>query len=549
MSVKSLCYYAGNATGHTLYSFTIKGGFPAHLRQSRDFAMNQMLLFWAKLGNDIWPLRYHPVICHLIDVAVVTQELWDAVFRTQIRKWLAGRLRLDEESCSRWLAFWSGAHDIGKVAACFQSQGKTERLTSRLKVAGFDFPGGVRPHGDISTKVLAELLEFPDRRMAQNIAVAVGGHHGIFPTNWDEICGVLGNDKWTAARREMLAELARLVGVTGQSPPEPNPTDDQSVWMCLAGLTSVADWIGSNQEFFLPTGCPAVADNSLNLDGYFAEAQDRAKQALKGLGWLKHRNPGNTRSFQELFAAILSGDPRPLQRQMEAIAQQMTTPSLVVVEAPMGEGKTEAAWYVSNIWEQLGGQGAYVALPTMATSNQMFDRVDRFLEANTGKKNLMLLHGKAALNNKFEKLKYAARVYDDEKHPSAVVAEEWFAANKKHGLLAPYGVGTIDQALLAVLQTKHVFVRLFGLAGKCVILDEVHAYDAYTSTLMKRLLAWLAALGCPVVLLSATLPREKRVSLLRAYAGDGAPEPDNVPYPRLTRVTVGECPSVTVSHI
>ena len=107
------------------------------------------------------------------------------------------------------------------------------------------------------------------------------------------------------------------------------------------------------------------------------------------------------------------------------------------------------------------------------------------------------------------------------------MAEGWFAANKKHGLLAPYGVGTIDQVLLAVLQTKHVFVRLFGLAGKCVILDEVHAYDAYMTTLMERLLRWLAALGCPVVLLSATLPRDKRLKLLRAYAGDGLPEPED----------------------
>src|SRR5207248_6281763 len=125
------------------------------------------------------------------------------------------------------------------------------------------------------------------------------------------------------------------------------------------------------------------------------------------------------------------------------------------------------------------------------------------------------------LNPRFERLRYAAWVYDEEKRPSAVVAEEWFARNKKQALLAPFGVGTIDQALLAVLQTRHVFVRLFGLAGKCVVLDEVHAYDAYMTTLMERLLRWLAALGCPVMLLSATLPRDKRVKLLRAYAGDG----------------------------
>ena len=70
---------------------------------------------------------------------------------------------------------------------------------------------------------------------------------------------------------------------------------------------------------------------------------------------------------------------------------------------------------------------------------------------------------------------------------------------------------------MAVLQTKHVFVRLFGLAHKTVIIDEVHAYDAYMSTLLERLLEWLAALGSPVILLSATLPAERRNKLIEAY--------------------------------
>ena len=101
------------------------------------------------------------------------------------------------------------------------------------------------------------------------------------------------------------------------------------------------------------------------------------------------------------------------------------------------------------------------------------------------------------------------------------MADAWFAEDKKQGMLAPYAVGTIDQALLSVLQTKHGFLRLFGLAGKTVVLDEVHAYDAYISVLMVHLLKWLAALGCPVVLLSATLPKAKRGELLEAYAGPG----------------------------
>jgi CRISPR-associated endonuclease/helicase Cas3 len=304
----------------------------------------------------------------------------------------------------------------------------------------------------------------------------------------------------------------------------------------------VADWIGSNQEFFKPIGNLALVDGAFDLADYFTQASRLAAEALEKLGWLGRADRTMQVAFEELFPSIK--EPRLLQTAVAEIVTGMTEPSLLIVEAPMGEGKTEAGWYAASCWDGRGGQGSYVALPTMATSNQMFDRVGKFLEAEAGKKNLMLQHGKAALNDRFEKLKYSAQVYDDEKQPSAVVAEGWFAANKKHGLLAPYGVGTIDQALLAVLQTKHVFVRLFGLAGKCMILDEVHAYDAYMTTLMERLLRWLAAIRCPVVLLSATLPHEKRLRLLRAYAGDTTPEPRTEEYPRLTTVAIGGSPAV-----
>lgn len=519
--------------------------------------MRPFFWFWAKLGTETWPDRYHPVICHLIDVAAVTWELWHKAFRPTLRSWLAERLGLDEDACACWLAFVCGAHDIGKVALCFQDRNdlRTARLRSSLQVSdhAFILPTWDKPHGTISSAILADLLAAPvawpslPRQLAEQIAVAVGGHHGLFPADWVEVLDLLRSARrtcpWDSARKEILGTLARLCRVETIAPKLVTP-DDQSVFMVLAGLTSVADWIGSNQEFFKPVGCPAVADGGLDLETYYQNALVQAQQALRTLGWLERAAPIGLRTFKELFAGIVTGTPRPLQNAAVELAQAMTKPSLVLIEAPMGEGKTEAAWYVADAWDQRGGQGSYVALPTMATSNQMFDRVGTFLQVLAGKKNLMLMHGKAALNEQFEKLKYAAWIYDEERHPSALVAEDWFAANKKHGFLAPYGVGTIDQALLAVLQTKHMFVRLFGLAGKCVILDEVHAYDAYMTTLMECLLRWLAFLGCPVVLLSATLPRNRRMHLLRAYAGDDMAEPLHEPYPRITSVSAGSAPAV-----
>lgn len=91
-----------------------------------------------------------------------------------------------------------------------------------------------------------------------------------------------------------------------------------------------------------------------------------------------------------------------------------------------------------------------------------------------------------------------------------VVAEAWVARNSKHG-----------------------FVRLFGLAGKAVVLNKVHAYDTYMSTLTARLLAWLGALGCSVVLLSATLPAARRRAMLRVWT-HAEPPTETASYPRIT---------------
>lgn len=168
----------------------------------------------------------------------------------------------------------------------------------------------------------------------------------------------------------------------------------------------------------------------------------------------------------------------------------------------------------------------------------MFKRVlDGYLRkrGHKGKLNLQLVHGDALLAQMADVQEGEVPVFKPEyisEDGADVEAQSWFTA-KKRPLLAPFGVGTIDQSLLSVLQTKHWFVRLFGLAGKVVIFDEVHAYDAYMSTILERLLQWLAELDCTVILLSATLPEAKRKALAEAYSGreDG----EYRRYPRITR--------------
>src|SRR5690606_39745993 len=89
-------------------------------------------------------------------------------------------------------------------------------------------------------------------------------------------------------------------------------------------------------------------------------------------------------------------------------------------------------------------------------------------------------------------------------------AAQWLHAGRR-GLLAPLSTFTIDQGLTGVLPVKYNALRLMAMAGKVVVIDEAHSYDAWMHALLLRWLEWLGALRAAVILLSATL------------AGDTAP--------------------------
>jgi CRISPR-associated endonuclease/helicase Cas3 len=161
----------------------------------------------------------------------------------------------------------------------------------------------------------------------------------------------------------------------------------------------------------------------------------------------------------------------------------------------------------------------------------MFARTLAFIRAHAPARivDLQLVHGGTALNENFQELRHAT-IHDADGEGS-IRAGEWFT-HRKRALLSEYGVGTVDQALLPILPVRHNFVRLWGLANRVVVFDEIHAYDAYTGTLLIQLIQWLHALGSSVVLLSATLPP----SIRRQIAGilhASLPETE-APYPRLT---------------
>ncbi len=523
---------------------------------------------WAKLQRRRSPASWHPLICHMLDVAAVAEALWRTHCSPPTRAWIAHALSLPLDVTGAWVAFIAGLHDLGKAGPIFHLA--VEAGAGRVRAAGLvsPLPQPERrvqaPHATVTQATLAAALQtvatIPEPVLSR-LAEVLGGHHGAFPLPGQAAIlstdpGLVGGAGWRAAREHLVVELARALSVPLEQPPTCPPDLAASLW--LAGLVSVADWIGSDTRFFPLAGAAEDTAAPQPVDAYLPTARAAAARALHDLGWSAWLAAPTVRSFTTLFPHL--PEPRPLQRAGDAIATHFAAPRpwLAIIEAPMGEGKTELVLHLGDRWRVEGLHGAYVALPTQASSNQMFGRVRDFLARVYPAEvvNLHLLHGHADLSAELQQLRSTWRLLLDPQGigddvptpagPGAVVAAEWFT-RKKHGLLARYGVGTIDQLLLSVLQTRHGFVRLFGVAGKTVVIDEVHAFDTYMSTLLERLLEWLAALGSAVLLLSATLPAARRNRLLEAYARGAAarPVPADTPivsngangraaYPRIT---------------
>ena len=487
-------------------------------------------LLWAKKQQDS---AYHPLICHLIDVAQVAQVLWDEVLTDSIREHYCTLLGLSREESRAVLSFWIGLHDLGKASPAFQR--RDTPAVERLTAAGLCFPRVfVRSrcrHGTVFAKSVRALLQEEtglDSGLSTLVARALGGHHGTWPRP-GEMHGLstsdLGGEDWAAVRRELFEEMVALFA------PPPVASDltqeeENALVMLLSGLCVVADWVGSMETYF------PFADLPVNPAHYARRAEDQAIHALRQLGWVGWAPPVQPISFSRLFNDRFQ--PRPMQEAVIELAQSLNEPALVIIEAPTGVGKTEAALYLADHWAVTCQQrGLYVAMPTMATSNQMFGRVQKVLAQRypSSMVNLHLVHSQARWREDVRALQL--ETVDALEESGNVAAMTWFLPRKRT-LLAPFGVGTVDQALLSVLQTRHFFLRLFGLSHKTVIFDEVHAYDTYMSAIFQRLLGWLRLLGTSVVLLSATLPKQTRCELLTAYSGGKARLAEIASYPAIT---------------
>ena len=478
----------------------------------------RLLRLWGKTErSNLDPEVFHPALFHMLDVGRVAQQLLSDQASPRWRKLLARALTADEKELANWLPWLVALHDIGKISAAFQENNPGQRV--RLLAEGFDF--GNRswdntPYHAITSAVFAQdeaqAWSMPEK-LKQSWADALSGHHGQFT-----IPEVLRDARrrmqtepamWTDLRRQAAHRLKSVFQPQGTAP-WPSPANPSAATMALTGFIILCDWLGSDEKYFRPSA-------SVGWQEYLEMNGEAAAQLLNSADFFRQVVSPAPVNFKELFSSL--ENPRPLQMAIDAIPETiLSQPCLAIIEAPTGEGKTEAALALAHrLAQSHGTDELYYALPTTATSNQMHRRVEAYLQeqlALSGR--VKLVHGQAFLTE--DELPVDLLVNGDEGDHSAAT---WFGSDLRKALLLPFGVGTVDQAELAALNVRYTVLRQVGLAGKVVIFDEVHAYDTYMTTIIQRLLNWLSALGTSVILLSATLPTRQRQKLIEAYLGEG----------------------------
>ncbi len=499
---------------------------------------------WAKSIDEEG--GWLPLWQHLDDSSDVAGMLVDCWLAPRVVSFLAREFGDDREQARTAVRLLAGVHDLGKATPAFAIQDTV--LAQRMRDRGlymaesrFGLPfRHLAPHALAGQQILVEWLLAKEwkRPSARTWGVVLGGHHGVPPDSIAEQCGretnsdLYGQFLWKQVQYELVERTAERTGAVAFLDQWRERRLSAQFQVLATALVIMSDWIASNKDLFPfhQDTLPAVSEDP-----------DRVARAVATLRLPQPWRPVNPPSdtdvlFASRFQLPKGASPRPVQLATCEVAREMTEPGLLIVEAPMGEGKTEAALAAAEILAaRFGSGGLFVALPTQATSDAMFARVLAWLDTlgSTDQHvdgSIMLSHGKARFNRDFQGLVRAGRLAeigrDDqtENHDRrgrrsashAVLAHSWLSGRKKSSL-ANFVVGTIDQLLFAGLRSRHLMLRHLGLAGKVVVLDEIHAYDAYMNSYLTRVLIWLGAYQVPVVALSATLPADRRRALVEAY--------------------------------
>lgn len=493
--------------------------------------------FWAKKEDKNGMFFWLSLFQHLEDTKNVVGILWDQWLCDGQRKLINTSISSNEKNDGKNLCMFLGAvHDIGKATPAFQAKKSFSnsndldcQLIGKLLLNGFEgindfytYDMSNTPH-NIAGQYL--LMSYG---VKEDIAVIVGGHHGKTVDKLldvrDELSAHTSNyfqtedknssvyKKWDTEQRKIFDWALKECGYNNVND---LPKIKQPAQVILLGLLIMADWIVSNDDYF-----PLInIDESsiVNNKGRYIKGYKKWK---KGDLWIPNSNDFIDGDFIKLYKNRFGfKNPKPVQKKMYEVIHNIKNPGIIILEAPMGEGKTEAALVgMEQLSIKTGRSGMFFGLPTQATSNGIFPRILNWLpktkEDKDDKTQVRLVHSKAYLNKDFSSLSRNMNVDGDVDYN--LIVNEWFSG-RKTAVLDDFEVGTIDQFLMVSLKQKHLPLRHLGFSKKVVIIDEVHAYDAYMSSYLLQSIKWMGAYGVPVIILSATLPENRRIELMKNY--------------------------------
>ena len=528
--------------------------------------------FWAKTGIQDSSTEENKeslseglsLVQHMLDTGSVAARLWDTWLAPGLQKRFSEHLKLSMADTRALVCWLAATHDMGKATPEFACQfGKQEDgkhlsvYRERIEQEKFDIPEGLIPskkdaqcpHSKYSQSILIDLLTKNVVGMPPEVIITLasisGAHHGIpagyFPKS-DSLSNRILNDlspksKWRAAWQELYDITLERFGASSalQQLAQHGQAIPVSVQFCITGFVIMSDWIASNPDFF-PMGTFGSA-----------EQEQRARIGWQALGleqrWTAALDTNPDTPAADLYASRFGwSNPtlRPMQEVVVEAARSMQSGGMMCIEAPMGQGKTEAGLIAAEFLAQATGRtGVAFAAPTQATSNALFDRVIEWVEYQTSNvaqehggpiepHSMFLGHSKNRFNKSYEAIS-EADIFDESPtlgrennrktlRPGTSLARHSWLSGTKKGLLSSFVVCTIDQVLMTALQARHVMLRYLGLASKVIIIDEVHAYDAYMSKYLAAALYWLGQMNAPVILMSATLPSDIRNELMKSYA-------------------------------
>ena len=312
--------------------------------------------------------------------------------------------------------------------------------------------------------------------------------------------------------------------------PGPRLPESPALAHLFAGVVTLADQIGSDTEFFRFEPDPDP--------DYIVLARKQAREAVGKKGFCRAGRPARAgaASFQTVFD---HARPRPAQR---AVANAPLDCPLLILESETGSGKTEAAvMRFAALWRAGLVDGLYFAVPTRAAAKQLHRRVDealrRFFPEEAWAETVLAIPGYHLAGTAEGQVTGKYQVLWEDEPDEEVRAARWSAESVRHFLSATAAVGTVDQALLGGLKVKWAHLRGASLSRSLLVVDEVHASDAYMTGLLRGLLRGHLDLGGHALLMSATLGAAARIALSDRHGHADLPGPDEAeeaPYPALT---------------